>query len=371
MNWLFRPRSGEEEGGSEADSELARLDAAFATAHSRLLAERNAAGHWTGELAVSALSTATAIGALSLLGSKSEVDARLISRGIDWLADQQNDDGGWGDTDRSVSNISTTMLVRAAFHLAGVESAHEPTLRKAAAYLDAKLRGRRPQSRRRHPGSGTAKDHTFSVPILTTVKLLPYSVEWKRRSRWLPFELACFPQAWFRYLQLPVVSYALPALIALGQAIHQHRPPWNPLTRIVRHFSRGRSLRACSPASSRPVAASSRLVPLTSFVAMSLASIGRADHPVVQARLRVSSARRSVRAAAGSIDSNRGTWLTTCAVGECTPPGGRRARDAPRPPGRALRLAAASARAGSPSLHRGRAGSVGLDRFAGRRARCG
>jgi len=35
----------------------------------------------------------------------------------------------------------------------------------------------------------------------------------------LPFELAAFP-ALFRLLRLPVVSYALPALIALGQARH-------------------------------------------------------------------------------------------------------------------------------------------------------
>jgi hypothetical protein len=29
-----------------------------------------------------------------------------------------------------------------------------------------------------------------------------------------PYELACFPQSWFRFLQLPVVSYALPARMA-------------------------------------------------------------------------------------------------------------------------------------------------------------
>ena len=44
----------------------------------------------------------------------------------------------------------------------------------------------------------------------------------------LPFELACLPQALFRFLRLPVVSYALPALIAIGQAVYHHRPPRNP-----------------------------------------------------------------------------------------------------------------------------------------------
>ena len=35
----------------------------------------------------------------------------------------------------------------------------------------------------------------------------------------LPFELAAFPRPWFGALGLPVVSYALPALIAIGQVI--------------------------------------------------------------------------------------------------------------------------------------------------------
>ena len=35
--------------------------------------------------------------------------------GLRYLAEQQNDDGGWGDTDKSESNLATTMLARAAF----------------------------------------------------------------------------------------------------------------------------------------------------------------------------------------------------------------------------------------------------------------
>ena len=43
-----------------------RLAAAHQTAHKQLLAERNSAAHWTGELSSSPLSTATAISALVL-----------------------------------------------------------------------------------------------------------------------------------------------------------------------------------------------------------------------------------------------------------------------------------------------------------------
>jgi len=38
----------------------------------------------------------------------------------------------------------------------------------------------------------------------------------------LPFELACVPQRFYRFIGLPVVSYAIPALVAMGQARHHH-----------------------------------------------------------------------------------------------------------------------------------------------------
>ena len=78
----------------------------------------------------------------------------------------------------------------------------------------------------------------------------------------------------------PVVSYALPALIAIGQAVYHHRPPWNPLARLVRRMAIDKSLRvlqAIQPSSGGYLEAA----PLTSFVTMGLASIGLADHPVV------------------------------------------------------------------------------------------
>ena len=78
----------------------------------QLLAARVEAGHWEGELSTSALSTATAVMALELVGRQrpDERFASLIDGGLRWLAEHQNDDGGWGDTVKSVSNISTSML---------------------------------------------------------------------------------------------------------------------------------------------------------------------------------------------------------------------------------------------------------------------
>src|SRR3954467_11838150 len=94
-----------------------RLRAAYITARGALLAERVPAGHWVGELSTSALSTATAVMALHLV-NPFEHRGR-IHAGPRCLPGHQNADGGWGDTDKSVSNISTSMLVRAVFELTG------------------------------------------------------------------------------------------------------------------------------------------------------------------------------------------------------------------------------------------------------------
>src|SRR3954471_17270046 len=93
-----------------------RLDCAYQTARAALLAERTPAGHWTGELSTSALSTATAVSALALVQKHTHArdHAPHIAGGLAWLAARQNADGGWGDTVKSVSNISTSMLGLAA-----------------------------------------------------------------------------------------------------------------------------------------------------------------------------------------------------------------------------------------------------------------
>src|SRR5262249_1830378 len=99
-----------------------RLNAAYQKALAALLAERTAEGIWVGQPRRSAVSTATAVSALAMVQRDRTPPGphdKLIADGLAWLAAHQNDDGGWGDTTRSVSNISTSMLCRAAFHIAG------------------------------------------------------------------------------------------------------------------------------------------------------------------------------------------------------------------------------------------------------------
>lgn len=293
-----------------------RLLAAYETARCDLLAETTAAGHWIGRLSSSPLSTATAISALAIVERQAPtiagriVDERreaalseLIMASLRWLARHQNEDGGWGDTDKSVSNIATTMLVRAAFALTCVPANQPGLLERADKYIAAEggVRGLK-----RHYG----KDKTFAVPILTNCALAGL-VPWSQVPA-LPFELACFPQRLWKFLRLPVVSYAIPALVAVGQARYYNGKPRNPITRLVRRMTVEKSLAVVETV--QPVSGGFlEAAPLTSFVVMSLAAIGHARHPVV--RKGVEFLLASVRAdGSWPIDTNLATWNTTLAV---------------------------------------------------------
>jgi squalene-hopene/tetraprenyl-beta-curcumene cyclase len=292
--------------------DFTRLERAYQIALAALLAERTAEGYWVGELSTSALSTATAVSALALVQKHAPATnshTPLITRGIAWLVEHQNPDGGWGDTVKSISNISTTMLCRAAFHLTVTAPQYAECLRRTEAYVQQHC-GKTPEEQAEAVRARYGKDRTFAVPILTTCALAGL-VKWKEVSP-LPFELACLPQSWFRFLRLPVVSYALPALIAIGQAVYHHRPPWNPIARLVRWLSRRRSLRVLEqiqPSSGGFLEAT----PLTSFVTLSLASIGQAEHPV--ARKGLEFLVKSVRPdGSWPIDRNLATWVTTLVI---------------------------------------------------------
>jgi squalene-hopene/tetraprenyl-beta-curcumene cyclase len=298
------------------DPLIIRVREAYATARNRLLSERNDRGFWEGELSTSPLSTATAVMALEmfrrcLAERRIEIAANLqnlIANGLRWLSEHQNPDGGWGDTTRSISNVSTTMLCHAAFHAAGTINECAATINAAKVYIDraggvAAVRAR------------YGKDKTFSIPILTHCALAGL-VEWRDVSP-LPFELACIPARFYKTVRLPVVSYALPALIAIGQARHHFRPPRNPLTRWIRNAAVGRSLNVLERIQP-PNGGFLEATPLTSFVTMSLAAIGLIDHPVT---LRgVEFIVHSVRSdGSWPIDTNLATWVTTLSINALGP----------------------------------------------------
>lgn len=295
-------------------------------ARALLLAERGTHGHWEGALSSSALSTATAVFALSqvLEGQGNSVDpafatraGKLIRQGLGWLALHQNTDGGWGDTTASFSNVSTTCLCWSAFVADEnwAAGAYDATLSAVDQWLIKNVGTLAPEKIAQKVTERYGEDHTFSVPILTMCALAGRLGQ--GLAAWdlvpaLPFELAAFPQRWFKWLKLPVVSYALPALIAIGQVRHALRPSLSPVSRFLRNLTRGRTLKLLTriqPGSGGFLEAT----PLTSFVVMSLAASGNAKHPVVQRGVQflIDSVRPD---GSWPIDTNLATWVTTLAV---------------------------------------------------------
>ena len=298
--------------GALDDVLIPRLVAAEQIACEGLLAERADSGTWVGQLSTSALSTATATLAIHLFvrsggeNGRAESRGRLVEAGRDWLLAHQTADGGGGDTVLSFSNISTTMLAHATLSAVSVPvsaTAAEKrilVLERAERYIeraggvDAVL-------------ARYGRDRTFSVPILTHCALAGL-VDWRQVIA-LPFELAAVPHRFYKTLRLPVVSYALPALIAIGLVRFHARRPWNPLARMVHWLVSGRVLRvleSIQPSNGGFLEAA----PLTSFVTMSLVGCGLADHTVTRRGIDflVDSVRED---GSWPIDSNLATWVTT------------------------------------------------------------
>ncbi len=296
-----------------SDIDPTRLERTITALRQGLLSSRGPAGYWTGHLSSSALSTATAAFALA------QVDLprhrSLIDRGLLWLCRHQNADGGWGDTVQSPSNLSTTMLCYSALAVPEGPAACVAAVEKAEAWLRDRVGTLAPASLTEAVARQYGKDRTFSVPILTMCALAGRLGE--GAPAWglvkpLPFELAVLPRGLFKWLRLPVVSYALPALIAIGQARHAHLQPRCPVTRLLRNLARSRCLDVLStlqPDNGGFLEAA----PLTSFVVMSLVACGQRNHPVVAKGVEFLAA--SVRAdGSWPIDTNLATWLTTLSI---------------------------------------------------------
>ncbi len=303
------------------------LGNALATARDRLLAQREPAGYWAGWLSSSALSTATSISALALAGDPR--DAGIVTNGVLWLADTQNSDGGWGDTPDSPSNLSTSLLGLSALRIAGGLAGstgpnsiargqdYQWAITRAEGYITS-VAGIGPERCVTAIIHKYGKDRTFAVPILMNCALAGI-VPWSAVPE-LPYEFAALPSSFYNSLGLTVVSYALPALIAVGMSIEHHNPSHSPLKRSARRSACSRvrrTLATLQPDHGGFLEAP----PLTGFVAMGLISVFGNDDPVAARCLDF------LRGAArhdGSwpIDINLSIWLTTQAFGALTSDGG-------------------------------------------------
>ncbi|MDR3182940.1 MAG: squalene--hopene cyclase [Planctomycetaceae bacterium] len=341
---------------------ISRIQNAYEKLSSELLAQQNADGYWTGRLSDSALAAAVAVSALSVFRNAVRINfpgndfiqqqtntknpltenefnqiESAVRQGVMYLVEHQNPDGGWGDTDKSVSNPSTTLLVKSALLLSDVyDSAEQSTGHGIAWNAAAKtawhntqvigwsmdLLGKADCYLRDQGGIEFIKrtygsDRSFAAPILTNAALAGL-VPWREVPQ-LPFERAALPMSLYRFANLHVVSYALPALVAVG-LVRFRRYKSNPLSALLRNAAVGKTLRlieAMQPASGGYLEA----VPLTAFTVMCLADCAgkewTLEHPVIINGLRflLNTVREN---GAWAIDTNLATWLTSQSISALT-----------------------------------------------------
>jgi len=277
-----------------------------------LKSERNDAGFWSGRLSSSALGTAVAIVALKINNINS--DSQLIINGLDWLLSHLNNEGGFGDTPESKSNVSTSLLCYAAISYCGEGSERsKKTLLSIENYLATQKIDISKGNITTAVLAFYGNDYTFSVPILSMLVIC--GVLDKKTSLkipQLPFEFTLLPASWYGLFNLHVVSYAIPALIGVGIFIFKARSRHNPIMRWIRNKSIQPSLRKLEkilPESGGFLEA----IPLTAFVAMCLISAGFSNNLVVKKGLAFL---RNQQRPDGSwpIDTDLSTWVTTSSV---------------------------------------------------------
>ena len=276
----------------------------------RLLAARQGTGAWRGQLSPSALATAVACVALRGLGD--EAGAAAVARGEAWLGQSLLADGSWGDSPSSQGNLSTTVLALAALRQSPTPAA-AAAVQRAEAWVGCRAGGCGPEQIAAAILAHYGEDRTFSVPILTLCAvsgLLGAGPQAWRVIPQLPYELAALPRATFGALGLPVVSYALPALLAMGLARHRCGPrPWLNWRGLFAPAAL-RRLARLQPADGGFLEA----VPLTGFVVLSLIAAGVTEHPVVR---RGAAFLLAAQRPDGSwpIDADLATWVSTLSVG--------------------------------------------------------
>ncbi len=277
----------------------------------KLIAEQNNDGFWTGELSASALSTAVAIVALKT-GSHKQ-DEKRIKDGYSWLLQNINADGGYGDTKDSVSNVSTTLLCYAAISYCQTDGNGGAILTAMEKWLLGKGITLDPSTITKSVLSFYGTDYTFSIPILSMLivcGVIPPATAGKMPG--LPFELTLLPSSLYRFFNLRVVSYALPALIGVG--IYLHKLTKNsklfkgkPGDRFVKPVIR--KLDTLVPESGGFLEA----IPLTGFVAMCLIASGETENRTVLKGIEF--LRKQQREDGGwPIDTDLSTWVTTLSV---------------------------------------------------------
>ena len=266
----------------------------------RLMQRRSEDGMWRGSLSSSAISTAVSVFALWRMDAGKY--AVQIDAGVRWLQMTMKTDGSWGDSVESPSNMTATLLTYVSLYAVG--QAPSETQKYLANMFGGDDEEALVQGVLRYYG----RDLTFSVPILMMCALAGVITNWKKIPPF-PFELATLPQRFFRFLNLPVVSYAIPALIAIGICqMHQKGGLFSPIRKLFVPKAM-RVLLRMQPADGGFLEAA----PLTAFVSMCLAAGGFREHEVTRrcANFLIDTVRED---GSWPIDTNLSGWVTSLAA---------------------------------------------------------
>jgi len=279
---------------------------------SQLIGEQNSNGFWTGRLASSALSTAVALVVLKLDKDQNN-DKRIVS-GLQWLHDNVNEDSGFGDTPESASNVSSSLLCYAALSYCQITGKdNKPVLKGIENYLADQGISFTTQNLTSSVLKYYGKDYTFSVPILSMLALCEVLTDdVYQYIPQLPFEFTLLPASLYRFFNLQVVSYAVPALVAVGIFIFRKRKKHNPISKYYRTRCIApamKKLTAMLPGSGGFLEA----IPLTGFVSMCLIASGIQDNEVVDKGIKFL---KDQQRTDGSwpIDTDLSTWVTTLSI---------------------------------------------------------
>ncbi len=277
----------------------------------KILSLRNKKGVWDGHLSSSALSTAVAVFALWKFNPES--NKRHIKAGLNWIVNNINPDGGYGDTIKSASNLSTSLLCWSAFGIMKESAEYLPVIQKLEYWLQSKIGTLSPAGISNEILAHYKDDRTFSVPILAMCALAGRLGEngWKYVPK-LPYQLAIFPDRFFKWLNLSVVSYAVPALIAMGLVRQKMKPSKNFFIEGINKFINKKVLEVL--AKKQPDNGGFlEAIPLTGFVMMSLVGAGLNRHIVSIKSEKF--LQHSIREdGSWPIDTNLTTWVTTLSV---------------------------------------------------------
>lgn len=281
----------------------------------KIISFRNDKAVWTGYLSSSALSTAVAT--FALWSANSEKNRTLVKNGLNWLVENINSDGGFGDTIKSKSNLSTTLLCWSTFAIVKSESTYIDTINKIENWLLKNIDSLEPELLSKAVLNHYKTDRTFSVPILAMCALSGRLGKdgWKYVPQ-LPYQFAVFPDRFFKLLNLSVVSYAIPALISMGLVRSKMKPPINPLMRLLNKLVYKKVLNVLDekqPSNGGFLEAT----PLTGFVLMTMIGAGNENHIVCKRaeEFLINSIRED---GSWPIDTNLTTWVTTLAINSFT-----------------------------------------------------